>query len=262
MIKFFRTIRQNLLMENKTGKYLKYAIGEIVLVVIGILIALQINTWNDWRKDRIKEKDILIELQNQFKTNLIQLENKIYQRNLIVRNSKRALVIMDEKQMVSMDTLTSILSPLLLSPTYDPIDNEIMTAENLQLIQNDSLRNYLTTFPSEIDDFKDEESEWVDIYRNITLEYLIDIGLSRNVQISFFKNQENLSFFNDKSTIEEINLGRSNNLPTVESILNDRKLEGILANAVFLNIGLNWQSEGYKRKIEKILSLLESEINQ
>ena len=46
MIKFFRKIRLNLLMENKTWKYLKYAIGEIVLVVIGILIVLQINNWN------------------------------------------------------------------------------------------------------------------------------------------------------------------------------------------------------------------------
>lgn len=50
MIKFFRTIRQNLLSEGKTGKYLKYAIGEIILVVIGILIALQINNWNEERK--------------------------------------------------------------------------------------------------------------------------------------------------------------------------------------------------------------------
>ena len=49
MIKFFRKIRQNLLMENKTGKYFKYAIGEIILVVIGILIALQINNWNSQR---------------------------------------------------------------------------------------------------------------------------------------------------------------------------------------------------------------------
>ncbi len=46
MIKAFRKIRQNLIMENKTSKYFKYAIGEILLVVIGILIALQINTWN------------------------------------------------------------------------------------------------------------------------------------------------------------------------------------------------------------------------
>ena len=47
MIKFFRKIRQNLLSEGKTGKYLKYAIGEIILVVIGILIALGINNWNE-----------------------------------------------------------------------------------------------------------------------------------------------------------------------------------------------------------------------
>lgn len=47
MIKFFRNIRQNLLAEGKIGKYLKYASGEIILVVIGILIALQINNWNE-----------------------------------------------------------------------------------------------------------------------------------------------------------------------------------------------------------------------
>ncbi|MDA9089574.1 DUF6090 family protein [Maribacter arcticus] len=51
MIKFFRTILQNLLNEGKTTKYFKYAIGEIVLVVIGILIALSINNWNDARKE-------------------------------------------------------------------------------------------------------------------------------------------------------------------------------------------------------------------
>src|SRR6056300_1305278 len=59
MIKFFRHIRQNLLMENKTGepalpagRYLKYAIGEIILVVIGILIALQVNNWNTYRNKK------------------------------------------------------------------------------------------------------------------------------------------------------------------------------------------------------------------
>ena len=50
MIKFFRKIRQNLLSEGKTEKYVKYAFGEILLVVIGILIALQINNWNENRK--------------------------------------------------------------------------------------------------------------------------------------------------------------------------------------------------------------------
>jgi hypothetical protein len=59
MLKFFRKIRQNLLSEGKTGKYLKYAFGEIILVVIGILIALQINNWNENRKNRLLEQQLL-----------------------------------------------------------------------------------------------------------------------------------------------------------------------------------------------------------
>jgi hypothetical protein len=56
MIKFFRQIRQRLLTENKVSRYLIYVIGEIFLVVVGILIALSLNTWNDNRKDRIAKK--------------------------------------------------------------------------------------------------------------------------------------------------------------------------------------------------------------
>ena len=62
MIKFFRHIRKSLLMENRTSKYFKYAIGEIILVVIGILIALQINTWNQNRIYLKIEKQLLSEL--------------------------------------------------------------------------------------------------------------------------------------------------------------------------------------------------------
>lgn len=63
MIKFFRNIRYNLMSENRTGKYFKYAIGEIVLVVIGILIALSINNWNEERKEKQVQLQLLKELQ-------------------------------------------------------------------------------------------------------------------------------------------------------------------------------------------------------
>lgn len=66
MIKFFRKIRQNLIVDNKTSKYFKYAIGEIILVVIGILIALQINNWNESRK----QKDTLNNIYATIKTDL------------------------------------------------------------------------------------------------------------------------------------------------------------------------------------------------
>lgn len=70
MIKFFRKIRYDLMEKNKTGKYFKYAIGEIVLVVIGILIAVSINNWNQERQLKNEEKVILKNIHTEF------LENK------------------------------------------------------------------------------------------------------------------------------------------------------------------------------------------
>jgi uncharacterized coiled-coil protein SlyX len=74
MIKFFRKIRQNLLSEGSTGKYLKYAIGEIVLVVIGIFIALQLNIWNENRKMEQEIITVLTEVQKDLGTNIQQSE--------------------------------------------------------------------------------------------------------------------------------------------------------------------------------------------
>ncbi len=78
MIKFFRKIRQNLIMENKTGKYFKYAIGEIILVVIGILIALSINNWNDVRKNKNYEQEILFLINQNLKNDSIALSNEFF----------------------------------------------------------------------------------------------------------------------------------------------------------------------------------------
>ena len=72
MIKFFRRIRQQLLTENKLGKYLLYAIGEIVLVVIGILIALSINNWNEGLKIKSQERDVLLQMKRNLEADIIQ----------------------------------------------------------------------------------------------------------------------------------------------------------------------------------------------
>ena len=87
MINFFRKIRFDLMEKNKTGKYFKYAIGEIVLVVIGILIALSINNWNENRKNNDKETAILLNLKTEFETNKADLIQTIG------RNSKEYSLI-------------------------------------------------------------------------------------------------------------------------------------------------------------------------
>lgn len=83
MIKFFRKIRQDLLSKEKIGNYFKYAIGEIFLVVIGILVALQINNWNESRKQSITEKEFITSLKNDLK------QDKAFIQRVIKHNEPR-----------------------------------------------------------------------------------------------------------------------------------------------------------------------------
>jgi len=87
MIKFYRKIRQNLLMENKTGKYFKYAIGEIVLVVIGILIALQINNWNSNRIEKASDSQLIRALITDLKLKNEELSSDLEYGKSIIENT-------------------------------------------------------------------------------------------------------------------------------------------------------------------------------
>ncbi|MCA0154420.1 DUF6090 family protein [Winogradskyella vincentii] len=82
MIKFFRHIRRSLIQENKMGKYFKYAIGEILLVVIGILIALQINNWNESQKESEELRNIFIRIEQDFKNSAVEINDGIEEMKL------------------------------------------------------------------------------------------------------------------------------------------------------------------------------------
>jgi hypothetical protein len=100
MIKLFRKIRQNLIMENKTANYLKYAIGEIILVVIGILIALQINNWNTNRINTIEEGKIIRNLNSEFKLNKTNLNLDISRTEQSIEMGKQIMGMIDADETV------------------------------------------------------------------------------------------------------------------------------------------------------------------
>lgn len=92
MIKFFRKIRQHLLSENKVSKYFVYAIGEIVLVVLGILIALALNNWNEKRKEKLTEIQLYKEIRDDLHFSLIDLESDLEGHRL---RSRRTITLRD-----------------------------------------------------------------------------------------------------------------------------------------------------------------------
>lgn len=87
MLTFLRRIRKSLIESGSARKYLLYAIGEIALVVIGILIALSINNWNEWGKDRDKEKKVLIELKKSLERNCDEMKKDAIRREEWNRSS-------------------------------------------------------------------------------------------------------------------------------------------------------------------------------
>ena len=96
MIKFFRKIRYNLMEQNKTGKYFKYAIGEIVLVMIGILLALQVNNWNEARKNRLLELIYLENITADLNLNINELQEFIASRETCIKASDSILKNFEE----------------------------------------------------------------------------------------------------------------------------------------------------------------------
>ena len=90
MIKFFRKIRQQLLTENKFKKYLIYAIGEITLVVIGILIALSLNNWRESVKLKTTERYLYSDVLQEIRIDLIDIQgNRIYNQKYLSRYIQR-----------------------------------------------------------------------------------------------------------------------------------------------------------------------------
>lgn len=185
MIKFFRQIRQNLLMENKTGKYFKYAIGEIVLVVIGILIALQINNWNENLKNRDFEKEMLTQIQDNLKQDKLNLE-------IIVKHCDNAITSSDkilntESSENSKDSVEVWLGKIIQFDRFQPLTNayEVLKSKGLDKVSNKKLRFLLGTY------YDDEASHMTKSIRDIELnftEYWTPILLEEMMDFEFRKS--------------------------------------------------------------------------
>jgi len=144
MIKFFRKVRQNLLSEGKTGKYIKYAVGEILLVMIGILLALQVNNWNENKKIQKFEISILKELKANLLKDIEDFETNIRAHKISIQSSKVILEAL-KNNTTYHDSLSSHFAKIPVNPIFMPTTSayQNLKINGFHLISNDSLRREL-----------------------------------------------------------------------------------------------------------------------
>ena len=217
MIKFFRKIRQKTLTENKFSKYLLYAIGEIILVVIGILIALAINNINENRVIQEKEQTYLNGLKAEFQISKVKLSELIEINKSNFLGAKKLLEYvgnkngtLSEKQFSELLFIT-FSSDISFNPNNSLL-NEIINSGSLKDISNKDLRIQLTNWISTIEDVSKQENE---------------LGIQREKVLDIFRTNDNSlrTIFDLTGVNQEIGLQKiEQNFSNLE-LLNSRKFE-------------------------------------
>ena len=180
MIKFFRKIRQQLLSQNKVSNYFFYAIGEIILVVIGILIALQINNWNENRKDRATEAVHLKELLVDFEINLQKSEQVISRIEEVL---PYLTGLLEQSAMVqptiSVDSMNGSFKLLNTMPAYISTDrayNNLIGSGDFKLMTSKEIKIAIADYYKHLDLIKlvqnTHEMQLVNSFQPYIMEYL------------------------------------------------------------------------------------------
>lgn len=151
MIRFFRQFRQRQITNNHFSKYLLYAVGEIVLVVVGILIALQINNWNEYRQARVSELSFLSRIREDLITDNAYFKRRVGDSERYVATSGDFLKTLSEEQR-SFDDVTALgklfgefYSSEMLT-TQNSTFSEMLYAGKLELITHAGLKSLLLDY--------------------------------------------------------------------------------------------------------------------
>jgi hypothetical protein len=160
MIRIFRLIRQRLLTQGKLSKYILYAIGEIALVMIGILLALQVNSWNQQRLNEQKEKELILNLRGDVAADIFMLNENLK----VVDSKERFLVsilagnlegIEYIKEDLTGGELSLFMSRMQAPPNVrDNTYREMITTGTLTLLQNDTLKEKMHDYYRFVDNRK------------------------------------------------------------------------------------------------------------
>jgi len=243
MLRFFSKMRYKLAAENRPAKYVRYAIGEILLVVIGILIALQVNNWNQERIDLKEGKLIKQNIHEEFIKNqeLLKASRKLNEEAL----SSGILLINlvgAEKPELAKYNLDSLFNSSLMAEAYLPTSNslqDIMQSGRMNLLNNAELKNTILSWNAALDllkEYKEVQTNW---QNNQYLPYMLSV-------ISY----KQMDIYNQKSWS-----GKSKLTTDYFPVFQDLKFENIVDNNLWLLEYMLGQLEKIEKYQLKIIEL-------
>ena len=254
MINFFRKKRKKMADDNKALKYTRYAIGEIVLVVIGILIALQINTWNEISKQRQIEQEYLFSLKEEFNYNLIALEKamsineKNFDNALKISNLMGPQVpVITEKEFAKL-AMNMTNFEVQYRPNQAVLD-EIISSGKLSVFKNNKLKFALSSSNGLLNKVKFQEAEH-GVVRMQIIETMNTLGNAKKMVVD--------AGYGDSFNISESKF-QLGNLQLLQSQKFENELIDFIFTAQYLNT--NYYSD-LKKEIKNILELIELEISE
>ncbi len=249
MIKFFRKIRQNMLSEGKTTKYFKYAIGEIILVMIGILLALQVNNWNQNRIEQKEEKEVIAKLHADFKENKKVLKDFL----TLIKNQGNA-----EKKLMSLigvskeelykHNLDSLFYVAFSASEFAFADNtikNIMQSGKLNLLKKDTITDLL--------------------YK---LNTLSEIRKTRMGKLDKWSDEQFVPYLLDKVSFKQMDMnsnyswsGKSKVKPDYYPLFQEIELENYLDNHLWYNQQVIERCEETDKLIDQIIDATKQKAN-
>jgi hypothetical protein len=192
MISFFRKIRQKLLAQNRVTRYLVYSLGEILLVTIGILIALQVNTWNENRKNQIESivilknlKSELIEDFSMMTYNIERLESRKASADYLYQLITNDAILSDLDSVAIVESLMRTGYIYKFVPSF-AVYNEIQNSGKLNLIKSDSIKRNLAAYKSKVEENLRIEGPYEQTLKDFekkAVNFLAEIPLSGNKKI-------------------------------------------------------------------------------
>jgi hypothetical protein len=238
--------------QNKTGKYLKYAIGEIILVVIGILIALQINNWNELRKADIEEQSALHNIHRDFIKNKDILE-EVKTNSLLILNSGIQILnhTGSKSKPDSENTLNELLNELYNSSPYYPQNgflDDLLSSGKLGIFKNEELRNLLSSWKPKVE-ILEERFNSLNTNEDILNTYILEHGSWLNA---------------DQVTVEARNVKFPKSGFTVDNrdMLDALLFENLVENLVIAADNYYSTQQKTEKLLDKIIALLENEIEK